>query len=494
MEKHKILQDYFGFNSFRSGQEEVINATFDRENHKGILAVFPTASGKSLMYQLPSLLMDGLTIVISPLISLMKDQVDALKSKGISADFYNSSMTDKEKDNISFKLMNQQLKLLYVAPERFGDKIFIDELKTYNKISLFAVDESHCISTQGHDFRPSYRLLKDAIKFLNPNQVIALTATATKRVQADICTQLNITNATKFVKGFYRPDLKITVKRCTSDSKMDHIKRKVSILKQSGITTGIIYTPTKKLAESICKELQKDKIQSVFYHAGLTSTERDTIQNNWFATGGIIVATIAFGMGIDKSDVRFVMHAGLPSSLENYYQEIGRASRDGKGAECIIFTDAEKDTNLQKFLINMSYPPIQDILNFWNWCKETADENNIISKTQKEMGKDCGYFMKEFYVNGCVAQLRGNKFIETLANGKYLINKDLNFYLSFDSTSLEQKRSARIATLYEMVDFISDDKSCRMLKILDYFDDYSRTETCGRCDTCLQKMLKHRPV
>jgi len=281
----------------------------------------------------------------------MKDQVDFLKSKNIPAGLYNSSITESEKKLIENKLMNNNLKLLYVAPERFGDQKFSELLKLSNKISLFAVDESHCISSWGHDFRPSYRLLREVIQFLKPERVIALTATATKRVQDDICKQLNIVHAKKFIHGFYRPDLSIIVKTCNSLSKIEHVIKRTIQYVNMDMPTGIIYSPTRNLAEQIHEKLRQENINSTLYHAGLSDSVRETTQTNWMKNGGVVVATIAFALGIDKPDVRFIIHAGLPSSIENYYQEIGRASRDGKGAKCIMFVDTFRDIELQKFFI-----------------------------------------------------------------------------------------------------------------------------------------------
>lgn len=494
LDKEIVLNKVFGFNSFRTNQDKIIDSIFD-ENNKGILVVMPTSAGKSLLYQLPALMFDGLTIVISPLISLMKDQVDYLKSKKIPVEFYNSSLLDSEKRTIEQKLINQELKILYVAPERFGDERFTQALKLTNKISLFAVDESHCISTWGHDFRPSYRLLKDVIEYLEPQQIVALTATATKRVQRDICEQLNIPKAKKFIHGFYRSDLKLSVKTCNSSSKIDKVIKETINYIHSGIKNGIIYCPTRKLADDLHLKLQKEEVNSIVYHAGLSDDIREKTQTNWFKNGGIVVATVAFGMGIDKPDVRFIIHAGMPASVENMYQEIGRASRDGKGAECTIYFDVFKDIDLQKFFIEMSYPPHEAIMNFWLWCKMEADKNNMILMTQKEMAESCKHFIKSHYISGCISKLKENEFIETIGNGKYKINsnKELD-YFTFDFNDLERKRNAKFITLSEMSEFVNNRKSCRMLQILEYFDDYSKVSECGKCDVCIEKRMKTRPV
>jgi len=493
LNKETVLHEVFNLESFRPYQAEIIDEILNKDV-KGILVVMPTSAGKSLLYQIPSLLQEGLTIVISPLISLMKDQVDFLKSKNIPADFYNSSLSDSEKRIIEDKLSKQEIKILYAAPERFSDTRFTQFLKMTNNIDLFAVDESHCISSWGHDFRPSYRMLTEVINHLKPKQIVALTATATKRVQKDICKQLNIANAKKYITGFYRPDLSLIIKTCNSSSKIDHIIKRTSQYVHIGLTTGIIYSPTRKLAEDIHYKLTKENIDTTLYHAGLSDSTRETTQTKWFKDGGIIVATIAFGMGIDKPDVRFILHAGLPASLENYYQEIGRASRDGKGAKCVIFFDQGKDIDLQKFFIEMSYPPSQAIRDFWDWCCNEADKNNMILKTQKEMSNECKSFMKDFYVGGCIAKLRENEFIETIANGKYKINIDKDLDNDFDFVKLEINRRIRFDTLYEMSDFVNNSRSCRMVQILNYFEDNLNLKECGKCDVCIGKMLKTKPV
>ena len=490
--KTKILNEMFGLEKFRPYQSEIIDEIFNKDTN-GILVVMPTSAGKSLLYQIPSLLQEELTIVISPLISLMKDQVDFLKSKKISAEFYNSSLLDSEKRIIENKLIHKQIKILYVAPERFSDSRFTQSLKMTNNIDLFAVDESHCISSWGHDFRPSYRMLTEVINYLKPKQIVALTATATKRVQKDICKQLNIPNAKKYITGFYRPDLSIVVKNCTSSSKIDHIIQQTTYFINNGIKTGIIYSPTRALAENIQQNLKKVKIDSTLYHAGLSDNMRETTQSQWFKNGGIIVATVAFGMGIDKSDVRFILHAGLPQSIENYYQEIGRASRDGRGAKCILYFDSHHDVELQKFFIEIAYPPSTSIIDFWNWCTKSVDKNDLILMTQKEMANKCNN-IKSSYISGCISKLKENEFIQTIANGKYKINKDKDIEKDFDFINLENKRRSKFDMLYDMVDFAKNKNSCRILQILEYFDDYSRLNPCNKCDVCIEKMLKTKPV
>ena len=492
MDMYDVLRGKFGFNEFRLNQENIIKAVLDKDIY-GILAVLPTGGGKSLLFQIPALLMDGLTVVISPLISLMKDQVDFLKSKNIPAEFYNSSLPVKIKRDIEFKLVRKELKILYISPERFGDSNFFTALRQTNNISVLAVDECHCISTMGHDFRPAYRKLHEIIEFLKPQQVIALTATATKRVQQDICNQLHIPKATKFIQGFYRPDLKLSIQTCTFTSLYDKIINRVKKYTDNGHKTGIIYAPTRQKAESLVEEFKTWNIPSTLYHAGLSDKIREKTQSDWFLNGGIVVATIAFGMGINKPDVRFVIHAGIPSSIESYYQEIGRASRDGLGAECVVFYDPIKDENLQRFFIEMSYPSNSTIIKFWDWCCETAEEDDLIEMTQKEMSNYCQK-INSCFISGCISKLKENNFIETLATAKYKIYREKNIVSDFDFNSLNIRRMDKNNILADLIDFLKNSFECRMLNILHYFDDYSHSEDCGTCDVCKRKLLKTRPV
>ena len=486
MEKHEVLKEYFGFDSFRPGQEEVIDSIFD-PSVNGVLAVFPTSAGKSLLYQLPALMAKNMTIVVSPLISLMKDQVDKLKSKGISAEFYNSSLKEEEKNEIIEKLRNKQIKLLYVAPERFEDSTFMEILKE-NKISIFAVDEAHSISLWSN-FRPAYRKIRKAIFELKPGQVVGLTATATKKVQEDICNQLGAPRAKRFIKGFYRPDLKIDVVKCFSN-RFARLIDDVLCYHEDGIKTGIIYVGKRKDAESIMKTLKENyEINAVFYHAGMKEEDRTNTQNLWIKNGGIMVCTTAMGMGLDKPDVRFILHAYLPSSIEDYYQQIGRASRDGLGADCRIFTNLLEDTRFLNWMIDASYPKPEVVEAFWRYVNEEGKRNKgAIMQTQEEMADNAG--INPLFVGGCVNILKKNALMQTIGKGAYQVNYFDNYREApLDLEALKALRKSQQEKMLEITGFVEDTKTCRMVKILDYFDE-NGAEPCGKCDVCNKKGKK----
>lgn len=481
MTKLEVLKKYFGYDSFRSGQEEIIDAIID-PSVNGVLAVLPTGAGKSILYQLPAIVAKNMTIVVSPLISLMKDQVDYLKSIGISSEFYNSSLKEDEKQDILNKLRNNAIKILYVAPERFDDSNFMELLKE-NKISLFAVDESHMISLWGHQFRPAYRKIRRAIFELKPGQVVGLTATATKKVQQDICNQLGAPNAKKFIKGFYRPDLKIEVVKCFSN-RFERLVDDVLCYHEDGIKTGIIYVGKRKDAESIMQILREEhEINAMFYHAGMTDEERTSTQDNWIKNGGIIVATVAFALGINKPDVRFVLHAYLPNSIEDYYQQIGRASRDGLGADCRIFSSLYEDTRFLNWMIDASYPQPDVVETFWKYVNREGKSNKgVIKQTQEEMALSAG--IKPAMVGGCVGILKKNGLMETVERGVYNVNYfDKHDEAPLDYEALRALRKAQQEKMLEITGFVEDTKTCRMVKILDYFDDKG-SSPCGKCDNC----------
>jgi ATP-dependent DNA helicase RecQ len=345
----QALLKHFGFTRFREAQAEVIEAVLSGHN---AVVVMPTGSGKSLCFQLPALMMDGTTLVVSPLIALMKDQVDQLASRGIPSTFINSSLSYGEVNRRLSEMRRGLYKLVYVAPERFRSDSFTEAISEL-KVRLFAVDEAHCISHWGHDFRPDYLRLKEATERLGNPQVIALTATATPQVRGDICQQLGLTDPNVFVAGFDRPNLALRVAHVKTE------KEKLAILKQI-ITTasgaGIIYTATRKSVEQIAARLKLAGLSVDAYHGGMEEAERTRAQDAFMAgESKAIVATNAFGMGIDKSDIRFVVHFHIPGSVEAYYQEIGRAGRDNLPSDCtLLFNYA--DTRTQQFFIDGSHP------------------------------------------------------------------------------------------------------------------------------------------
>ena len=343
---HKELKKYFGFNQFKGLQESVIRSILGNQN---TFVIMPTGGGKSLCYQLPALIKDGTAIVVSPLIALMKNQVDAIRS--ISSDegvahVLNSSLTKTEINKVKKDITNGVTKLLYVAPESLAKEEYVDFLKSV-LISFVAIDEAHCISEWGHDFRPEYRNLRSIIKQLGNISVIGLTATATPKVQEDILKNLDMPDARTFKASFNRPNLFYEVRPKTKNIESDIIK----FIKQNKGKSGIIYCLSRKKVEEITQVLQVNGISAVAYHAGLDAKTRAKHQDMFLMEDvDVVVATIAFGMGIDKPDVRFVIHHDIPKSLESYYQETGRAGRDGGEGHCLAYYSYKDVEKLEKFM------------------------------------------------------------------------------------------------------------------------------------------------
>ena len=342
----EVLKRNFGFDAFKGDQEAVIKNLLDG---KDTFVLMPTGGGKSLCYQLPSLMMDGTAIVISPLIALMKNQVDAIRNlnevDGV-AHFLNSSLTKQAIEDVKADILSGKTKLLYVAPESLTKEENVEFLKTI-KISFYAVDEAHCISEWGHDFRPEYRRIRPIINEIGAAPVIALTATATKKVRDDIKKSLGIQKAKDFKSSFNRPNLYYEVRPKTKNVDKDVIK----FIKMNHGKSGIIYCLSRKKVEELAEILQANDIQAKAYHAGMDSVMRSQTQDDFIMEKiDVIVATIAFGMGIDKPDVRYVIHYDIPKSLEGYYQETGRAGRDGGEGRCIAFYNNKDLQKLEKFL------------------------------------------------------------------------------------------------------------------------------------------------
>lgn len=344
--KNNILEEYFGYREFRTGQAEVIDRLLCGQD---VVCVMPTGAGKSICYQIPAMMMEGITIVVSPLISLMKDQVMAMAEAGIPAAYLNSTLTDADFFHTLDQIRNGAYKLVYVAPERLLTEGFL-RLCTTIKISMVAIDEAHCMSQWGQDFRPAYLQIIDFIGKLNGEPTIgAFTATATDRVRQDICHLLKLEDPYLLTLGFDRPNLKFIV-----ESPGNKLRRLLQIVDSKPNQSGIVYCATRKAVEEVQALLLENGIRAERYHAGLSADERKQNQEDFvYDKKPVIVATNAFGMGIDKSDVSYVIHYNMPQSMEAYYQEAGRAGRDGEPAECILLY-AAKDVHINRFLITSS--------------------------------------------------------------------------------------------------------------------------------------------
>ena len=348
-----VLKSVFGYQSFRKGQEEVINAAL---NGQDALVVMATGNGKSLCYQIPALCFDGLTLVISPLISLMKDQVDQLQANGIEADFLNSSQTLAQQQQVQNKLISGQLKLLYVSPEKVMTNSFF-QLISYSKVSFIAIDEAHCISQWGHDFRPEYTQLGGLKASFPDAPIMALTATADYATRQDILSHLNLENPHKYIGSFDRPNIRYTLEE--KYKPMEQLTR--FVLAQKG-KSGIIYCNSRNKVERIAESLRNKGVSATAYHAGMETARRDRVQQDFQRDNvQVVVATIAFGMGINKSNVRFVAHFDLPRSIESYYQETGRAGRDDLPAEAVLFYEPADYAWLQKILLEKPETPQRQI-------------------------------------------------------------------------------------------------------------------------------------
>ncbi|HXI83319.1 MAG TPA: RecQ family ATP-dependent DNA helicase [Verrucomicrobiae bacterium] len=486
---HQLLETHFGFREFLEGQEDVVNAIV--EGHDA-LVIMPTGGGKSLCYQLPALALEGITVVVSPLIALMKDQVDSLLEKKIPATFINSSLGQSELNERIDAMARGEYRLVYIAPERFKSERFVQALAPLS-IALFAVDEAHCISQWGHDFRPDYIRLKWALKDLGQPQVMALTATATPEVREDIIEQLGLGKFGRqpprvFVSGFARHNL--TLGMTSAKGRAEKLARIVEFATQ--LKTGIVYCATRKNVEKVATHLKGEKIPCVAYHAGLTDDQRTKAQTK-FMNGncGVAVATNAFGMGIDRADLRFVIHYDIPGSIEAYYQEAGRAGRDGEPSRCEVLYNYA-DVRTQEFFIEGANPSREVIANLYHVLRRLAlngpiqlpisDIAELVPSTKNSMAVGSALyqleranFIKREYQQG--SRTYTTRLVDPI--------KPLD-ELPIDFERLDKKRERDFAKLHRMIAY-ADHHGCRHHFILQYFGDTETGEGCTVCDNCLAK-------
>jgi ATP-dependent DNA helicase RecQ len=463
-ERFRVLSEKFHFSGFRKWQEEIIDTLLTRRD---VVVVMPTGSGKSLCYQLPALLLDGVTLVISPLIALMKDQVDGLVQNQIPATFINSVLTPSEQGQRLREIQQGRYKLVYIAPERFRNPGFMEGIQSC-RVSLFAVDEAHCVSEWGHDFRPDYLRLRGVVERLGHPPVAALTATATPDVRRDIITQLGLRQPVAFVAGFDRPNLRFQVKRVEGEE--DKVDAILGLLKKKA-QNGIIYAATRKNVETLTSALRSHGYKAGGYHAGMEMESRKFVQDRFMeGTLPVVVATNAFGMGIDKADLRFVVHYDIPGSLEAYYQEVGRAGRDDKPATCLLLFNYA-DTFTQEFFIDGSYPPRDMIERTYEvLCDIGTDE---IEMTQKALAERLGRTKSnEMAVSSCLKILEKAGCIERGSEGEHQARVTLRIEPEELQRQVEGKGKYQKEIVNYCLDVLDGSKDKTLLVDLDVMADH----------------------
>ncbi len=474
------LQEIFGFEDFLDGQEGVIEQILSGRDGS---VVMPTGGGKSLCYQLPALCRGGVTLVVSPLIALMKDQVDALEERGVAVTLINSTLTWNEQKERLEGMKNGAYRLVYIAPERFRASSFMSALSDV-KIEMVAIDEAHCLSQWGHDFRPDYMRLGKALEDMGRPQCVALTATATPIVREDIRGVLNLREPFESISGFERPNLSFTI------TPVEKVAQKYGRLKKvlAENKTGIVYCATRKKVEEVAETIHSWGLKCVAYHGGMSDQEREDTQNAFISReADIAVATTAFGMGIDRSDVRFVVHFEIPGSVEAYYQEAGRAGRDGEASVCeLLFNYA--DTRTQEFFIDGVNPGPGMIRDVYQFFLNEADENYEVHRTLDEI-KDAIGAKNGMAVGAALGSLIRGRWVERFdvpgmrAKGTRLLKPDvLTRDLTLDEAALEEKERRDREKLEKMVQLCYAN-TCRQQWVLEYFGEVD-APVCGSCDVC----------
>lgn len=474
------LREIFGFEDFLDGQEEVIAEILAGRDGS---VVMPTGGGKSLCYQLPGLCRSGVTLVVSPLIALMKDQVDALQERGVPATLINSSLSWPEQKERLHGMQNGAYQLVYIAPERFRAASFMQALQDVT-IEMVAIDEAHCLSQWGHDFRPDYLRLGRALETMGRPQCVALTATATPVVRRDIREVLKLRDPFESVSGFERPNLSFTI------TPVEKVAQKYGRLKKvlEQQKTGIVYCATRKKVEEVAETIHSWGFKGVAYHGGMSDREREQVQNRFISReADIAVATNAFGMGIDRSDVRFVVHFEIPGSVEAYYQEAGRAGRDGEASVCeLLFNYA--DTRTQEFFIDGVNPGAGMIRDVYRFFLSDADENYECHRSLDEIKEAIGV-RNGMAVGAALGVLLRGRWIErfevpgTRTKGTRLLRPELSASdLELDEAALEEKERRDREKLEKMVQLCYAN-TCRQQWVLEYFGE-ENAPICGSCDVC----------
>src|SRR5215203_1483300 len=475
----RTLRDIFGLAKLRPGQAEVMRSVLEG-NHT--LAIMPTGAGKSLCYQLPTLHLPGTTVVVSPLISLMKDQVDKLEDAGLEASQLNSALTTREHQENLEQLKTDDNDFVFVTPERFTTAEFLAELRKQT-INFVVIDEAHCISEWGHDFRPAYLSLGSAVKTLGSPPVLALTATATPEVTADIEKQLDLGKLRVVRTGIYRPNLHLEVKRVTNErEKHEELMRILN--EHEGI--GIIYAATVKTVEELTEWLKSFDFRIEQYHGRMKASERKNNQDAFMA-GELraIVATNAFGMGIDKPDIRFVVHYQMPGSLEAYYQEAGRSGRDGEPATCSLFYQLE-DRRTQQFFLGGKHPKFNDVLAVYQALESlNAAETPLTLSTVQEHANT----VADGKVQVVLSLLKEFKVVQELRGGRFrLLQVDVKRNELEVLARLSEEKVEKDKAKLERVMQYGQSAMCRWRLLHDYFGEEMEDERCGTCDNCVHPL------